>query len=131
MAFPARKLIWYMRMADGYIWICTDRGLSRYNGYEFENFTTKDGLAYNTVFDIFEDKQQNLWITSFDGGVSIYDIQSKKIYPFPNNDRLKAINKSDIICRIGFGEDHADFFSSKFEYKLPYIYEIYLRQWHT
>ena len=25
----------------GYIWLATDKGIARYNGYEFENFTIK------------------------------------------------------------------------------------------
>ena len=48
------------------------KSVSRYDGHEFRVFTTEDGLAYNTVKDIFEDKTGTLWFaTSF--GVSRYD----------------------------------------------------------
>ena len=47
------------------------KSVSRYDGHEFRVFTTEDGLAYNTVKDIFEDKTGTLWFATF--GVSRYD----------------------------------------------------------
>ncbi len=48
------------------------KGVSRYDGEKFRIFTTADGLADDTVTDIFEDKTGTLWFaTGF--GVSQYD----------------------------------------------------------
>ena len=48
------------------------KGVSRYDGHAFRIFTTADGLAYDTVKDIVEDKTGTLWFaTGF--GVSQYD----------------------------------------------------------
>ena len=48
------------------------KGVSRYDGEKFRIFTTADGLAGDTVTDIFEDETGTLWFaTSF--GVSHYD----------------------------------------------------------
>ncbi len=48
------------------------KGVSRYDGHEFRIFTTADGLAGDTVKDIFEDEAGTLWFaTGF--GVSRYD----------------------------------------------------------
>ena len=48
------------------------KGVSRYDGDTFRIFTTADGLAYDTVKDIVEDKIGTLWFaTGF--GVSQYD----------------------------------------------------------
>ena len=48
------------------------KGVSRYDGHTFRIFTTADGLAYDTVKDIVEDKTGTLWFaTGF--GVSQYD----------------------------------------------------------
>ena len=48
------------------------KGVSRYNGEKFRIFTTADGLADDTVTDIFEDETGTLWFaTGF--GVSQYD----------------------------------------------------------
>ncbi|MBK9402157.1 MAG: hypothetical protein IPN36_15360 [Bacteroidetes bacterium] len=40
---------------------------------EFIHLTSKNGLTDNNVADILEDKQGNIWIGTFNGGVSKYD----------------------------------------------------------
>jgi ligand-binding sensor domain-containing protein len=48
------------------------KGVNRYDGHEFRIFTTANGLAGDTVQDIFQDKAGTLWFaTGF--GVSRYD----------------------------------------------------------
>ena len=49
------------------------RGVSRYDGRVFENFTRADGLANDIVMDIAEDRSGNLWFGTYGGGVSRYD----------------------------------------------------------
>ena len=48
------------------------RGVSRYDGKAFRIFTTADGLARDTVKDIFEDKAGTLWFAT-SSGISQYD----------------------------------------------------------
>ncbi|MDE0018785.1 MAG: hypothetical protein OXU51_21570 [Candidatus Poribacteria bacterium] len=48
------------------------KGVSRYDGEKFRIFTTADGLAGNTVKDIFEDEAGTLWLAT-SSGVSQYD----------------------------------------------------------
>ena len=43
--------------SKGYIWIGTSEGLSRFDGYRFTNYTTRDGLEHNNVNDITEDQK--------------------------------------------------------------------------
>lgn len=40
--------------SEGFIWIGTFEGLSRYNGYKFTNYTTSNGLSHNFVNSLFE-----------------------------------------------------------------------------
>ena len=59
--------------ADGNMWFGTQSGgVSRYDGKEFVNFTTKDGLAHNNVWAIHEDPDGTLWFGTA-GGVSRYN----------------------------------------------------------
>ncbi|WP_378174130.1 two-component regulator propeller domain-containing protein [Aquimarina sp. SS2-1] len=46
---------------EGYIWFATDKGLSRFNGSEFKNFTTKDGLPDNTILDFHPQENGQIW----------------------------------------------------------------------
>ncbi len=64
----------YMVMQDsqGYIWISTDHGVSRFDGYEFKTFTTDDGLNGNTVFGTYEDYRGRIWFFTFEAGLSYY-----------------------------------------------------------
>lgn len=68
------------------MWMCTDAGVCRYNGYRFESFTTRDGLTDNTVFRMVEDEHGKIWAQGFSGGLSYFD--GKKFNPIAANDSL-------------------------------------------
>ncbi len=46
---------------QGYIWFATDKGLSRYNGYEFQNFDINDGLPGNVVLRFYPQLNGDIW----------------------------------------------------------------------
>ena len=58
---------------QGYIWVCTDRGVARYNGHRFQVFTTENGLIDNVVFRIYEDPKGRLWFISKGMKLCYYD----------------------------------------------------------
>lgn len=48
---------------NGFIWVSTNYGLHRYDGYNFINFSReKDQLATNNIINVVEDKDENLWL---------------------------------------------------------------------
>ena len=55
----------------GYIWIGTNDGLDRYNGYEFKHYKNdkydKNTLSNNYVLDITEDSEGYIWISTLEG----------------------------------------------------------------
>ena len=61
---------------SGFVWMGTDAGLSRFDGFRFKNFycssTDKTSLLNNQVTDILEDAQGKLWVQTV-GGYCIYD----------------------------------------------------------
>lgn len=58
---------------EGNIWIATDRGVVRYNGYEFRIFTERDGLPDHVIFNLEEDPQGRIWFVSYNGLLSYYE----------------------------------------------------------
>jgi ligand-binding sensor domain-containing protein len=56
--------------AKGFIWISSDRGLSRYDGTRFVNYDVTDGLVDNQVINIFYDSKGRIWLNSLNGKFS-------------------------------------------------------------
>ena len=65
----SRKTIY--QDSKGYIWIGTDDGLNRYNGYEFKHYNhdeyNKNSIANNYICDIAEDKNGYIWVSTTNG----------------------------------------------------------------
>lgn len=56
--------------STGHIWIGTDRGLNRFDGYHYiQYFSTEDStsLPDNKITDIFVDSKQRLWVATING----------------------------------------------------------------
>ena len=74
----------------GYIWIGTEYGLSRFDGYRYTNYQhdSKDAssITDNTITQIKVDKSGRLWI-GCSKGLMRYDYASNSFlkYRFPNN----------------------------------------------
>jgi ligand-binding sensor domain-containing protein len=57
---------------QGYIWISTDGGVSRFDGYFFENFSIADGLTDHEVLGVREDSKGRLWMMTLSGVPCFY-----------------------------------------------------------
>jgi ligand-binding sensor domain-containing protein/two-component sensor histidine kinase len=88
----------------GYIWIATDKGVSRYDGYSFRNFSMKDGLPDNSVLNIFMDDKDRIWFIPMSLQLSYWDGNKIVLYPF--NNIVKRELKSDLP--FSFFADGAD-----------------------
>ncbi len=64
----------------GRIWIATDRGVARFDGYEFQTFDKKDGLPTNTILNMFKDSQGRLWFCGYDGSLTKWEDGTFKNY---------------------------------------------------
>jgi ligand-binding sensor domain-containing protein/serine phosphatase RsbU (regulator of sigma subunit) len=55
----------------GYLWFGTSEGLVKYNGINYQYFTTEDNLPDNNVTAITEDEENNIWM-GFNNGKICY-----------------------------------------------------------
>ncbi|MFA6152100.1 MAG: two-component regulator propeller domain-containing protein [Chitinophagaceae bacterium] len=81
----------------GNIWFgTTGKGLFRYNGKYFTNFTTKNGLCNNTVYSILEDTFGKLWFGT-SAGVSIYDGKTFASFTIPQSDSISNSPSNNVF----------------------------------
>jgi hypothetical protein len=69
---PQSQVICFFHESNGFLWIATRNGLSRFDGVEFVNYFRKNGLPSNFVNNIFEDNFGNIWALSSEG-LSLYN----------------------------------------------------------
>ncbi|HET8677831.1 MAG TPA: two-component regulator propeller domain-containing protein, partial [Blastocatellia bacterium] len=56
-----------VRDSRGYLWFCTENGLSRFDGYSFTNYTTHQGLPDNDIDDLLETRDGTYWVATAKG----------------------------------------------------------------
>jgi ligand-binding sensor domain-containing protein/anti-sigma regulatory factor (Ser/Thr protein kinase) len=79
---PSNSVYDIIQDSRGYIWIASDEGISRYDGFEFKTYyspsqTTTAGSALS------EDKYGRIWYENFDG--FIYYVENEKLKPLSQN----------------------------------------------
>ncbi len=70
---PQRQVLALAQDRDGFLWLGTYGGLSRYDGRRFTTLTTHDGLGGNAVRDVVVDGEGHLWVGSLGGGVTVVE----------------------------------------------------------
>lgn len=59
-----------VRTRDGFLWIATDAGLARFDGFGFKTYGLRDGLGAVAVLSLLEARDGTLWVGTVGGGLS-------------------------------------------------------------
>ena len=103
---------------DGYLWIGTETGLSKFDGLEFENYSVADGLTDNKIEEILiEDR--DIWVGTRKG-ISHYENQEFKPYVFEEEIRVNDLLYLDGDLIIAHDKGLVKFSNGSFE---PYFEE--------
>jgi signal transduction histidine kinase len=87
------------RDSKGFLWVGTDNGLNRFDGYKFQSFrnqlSEKASISNNHISDIFEDEDGILWIATWKF-INSYNLSTGKFKMYT----YKTDENSELDCRI-------------------------------
>ncbi len=91
--------------SQGFLWIGTQDGLNRYDGYHFKIYRPEGNNPFSiNAIDIWSIHQSDadsgnvLWIGTHAGGLNIYDIRADKFYHFlPDPDNPLSVSDKNIL----------------------------------
>ena len=67
---------------SGLLWILTDRGVVRYDGFQFHKYTVENGLCDNVNFRVVEDPNGGVWFIGFNGLLSVFKNGKMQAYKY-------------------------------------------------
>ncbi len=94
---------------QGYLWIGTQDGLNRYDGYTFTQFKNNaqdpNSISFNGVISLYEDNEGYLWIGTWGGGLNRYDPNTGKFTRFVTDSKDPASLSNSVVTAITQDQD--------------------------
>ena len=93
---------------QGFLWVGTQNGLNRFDGYDFTIFRPNpqnaNSLSHGAVNALFEDRDGIIWIGTWGGGLNRYDPHTGQFTRYQHAPDDAASLSNDIVTAIH--EDH-------------------------
>ncbi|NQX53190.1 response regulator [Pedobacter panaciterrae] len=100
---PSKNTTATLKDRRGFIWIGTENGLCRFDGYTFKVFYHAEGdhtsISNNYVSTIVEDHQGRLWVGTMDG-LNLLDPLTEKFQGFHHDEKVGSSISNDKIWSI-------------------------------
>jgi signal transduction histidine kinase/ligand-binding sensor domain-containing protein len=89
---------------QGYLWVATQDGLNRYDGYSFTVYKhdpdDENSLSLNSVLQLYEDDDGMIWIGTWGGGLNRLDPQTDNITRFRHDPADPNSLSNDLVAAI-------------------------------
>jgi signal transduction histidine kinase/ligand-binding sensor domain-containing protein len=92
---PSSEVYEVYQDKEGFVWLATDNGISKFNGSEFENFHVKDGLTDPVVFGFQEDGAGKVWLRTFSGKLCY--LENGKFESYKYNSALSDLIEQGLL----------------------------------
>lgn len=70
---PSNECYAVIQDSRGYVWVSTDNGVARFDGYEFKTYGLDEGLGDLVIFRMIEDVDGRIWMGGMFQKMYIYD----------------------------------------------------------
>ncbi|MNU60959.1 Sensor histidine kinase LiaS [compost metagenome] len=100
---PSQTVYYAIQDKQGFLWLSTDAGVSRFDGKKFTNFTTEDGLAEDEILAMYEDRKGRIWFFPFSKKISYY--YKGKFYSEKNDPMIRQLPDQYLGYTFSFAED--------------------------
>ncbi len=94
---------------QGYVWLASESGISKFDGVNIQNYTSEDGLAEGGIKTLLKDKKGYIWMGHVSGGISFFNGKEMQAHPIQEmlDDDITSLimDKNDVlwICTYGDG----------------------------
>lgn len=89
---PSNHIYDFVEDNNGFLWIATDNGVSRFDGKYFYNYSVKNGLPSNDALQIIKEIDGTIWVNCFNELPSYFD---------EINNQFVQLTASKQISKIG------------------------------
>ena len=108
---PDNTVRCFAKDRNGFLWIGTHSGLSRFDGVRFRNFTCDptdtNSLSSNLIIHLYQDKTGLLWISTQDNGLNSFNPQTNQFKRYSQESRASnktPNNHPTAVCEDKNGE---------------------------
>lgn len=93
----------------GFIWLGTNNGLGRYDGYDFKiyrpSLTKNNSISHKSITGVHNDKRGNLWLTIQGMGLNMMNLKTEKFtWFFPNDKDSCSLSGNQVMCLYDDGD---------------------------